>query len=136
MTRRHNPELTRRRAFSDPAVEDTGGNELLARDPNALAVERARPQAAQPQRIVDDRDAAAEHRCAELLLQEAGLSRDRRPRNRAGEMAEQARRHTRVEQHRITARPGASWVEAGDRPFTGFAPGLGSGIEVGEMARA
>src|SRR5207248_1158451 len=33
-------------------------------------------------------------------------------------------------------RLGTRWVEAGDRPFTGFAPGLGSGIEVGEMPRA
>ena len=66
---------------------------LLHRD--ALAVERMRAQAAQPQRIVDDADAGANNLLAELVLQEAGLARDRGAVDRADEMADQRARDPR-----------------------------------------
>ena len=60
------------------------------RTPSPSNGRERRPRA--PQRIVDDRHAGAEHCGAELVLQEAGLARDRRAADRAGEMAEQGRR--------------------------------------------
>ena len=85
-------ELARGRAVEQPGAQHAvlDQRQLLAGD--ALAVERARAQAALAQRIVDDADAGGEQLLAELVLQEAGLARDRGAVDGAGEMRRPASR--------------------------------------------
>ena len=74
---------------------------LLAGD--ALGVERLRAQAALAQRIVDDADAVRKQLLAELVLQEAGLARDRGAVDGADEMADQRAGDARIEHDRHLA---------------------------------
>src|SRR6185312_8680931 len=104
MTGRSDAELARGGTVRDPAGEDAVRDELPARHPEPLAVERPRAQPAPAQRVVDDGYAVREHALAEFVEQEAGLAGDRRPGDRAGEVTEQTRRHPRVENHRIAPR--------------------------------
>ena len=59
MAGRLDTELTRGRALGDPALKNAVRDELAARNAHAFAVERARTEAAQTKRIVDDRHAGA-----------------------------------------------------------------------------
>src|SRR6476646_4453464 len=136
MTGRRNAELAGGGALGDPLVEQPATDQLPTRHSHALTVERTRTQPAQAQRIVDNRNAVAEDRLAELVLEEAGLAGDGRTGDRPGEMAEQGRGDAAVEQHRIFARFRTPGVEPRDRAFPSAAADLRSRLEVFEMARA
>ena len=109
----------------------------IARDAQPFAVERARTQPALAQRVVDDRrPPRANTWVAEPVLEEARFARHRRAADRAGEMAEQGRRHARVEQHRHPAGLGPRRIQPGDRPFPGEPADFLGSVEVLEVPRA
>ena len=75
-------------------VEQPGGEHAVVDQPatragDALAVERARGEAARAQRVVGDGDAGAEHGLAQPVLEEAAAAGDRVAADGAGEMAQQ-----------------------------------------------
>ncbi len=131
-----NPELPRRSAVRDPLVDPAVADQLAPGDPDPLAVERMRAQAARPKRVVDHGDAAREDLIAEPVLEETCAAGNARSGDRAGKMIEQAGGNTRIEQHRIAARLGAARIEPGDGAVPGALPDDRRRIEVSEEARA
>ncbi len=78
-------------------AEHAVGDEVERLGGDALAVEWPRRQAADAARVVGDADARREHLRLQRMLQEAGLAHDGRAVDGAGEMAEQAHGHARIE---------------------------------------
>ena len=75
-------------------------------------------------RIVDDANAVGEQLRAHLVSQEAGLARDRRAVDGAGEMRHQRAGDARIEHHRHLARRHLARVEPRDRALAGGAADL------------
>ena len=129
-------EFARGGAIEDPGAQAAvvDQRQLLAGD--AFAVEGMRAQAALAQRIVDDADAVGEQFLAHLVLQEAGLARDRRAIDGAGEMRHQRAGDARIEHHRHLARRHLARIEPRDGALAGAAADFVRAFQIARMAHA
>src|SRR3954465_7984394 len=96
-------ELTRGGAIERPRRQHAFVDQRDLLHGDAFGTERLRAQAAFAQGIVDDADVLGEQLLAELVLQEAGLARDRSAIDGADDMTDQRARDARIEHHRHLA---------------------------------
>src|SRR5690606_20856756 len=99
----------------------------------ALSVEWTRSLTAQALRIVGHGNASGSNLLAHHFAQKAGLARDRRAIDSAGQMAGHAARHARVEDDIHRPGPGLAGIEASDDAFAGLAANAGGFVEIRKM---
>src|SRR6185437_9908553 len=113
------PKLARARAVEQPGLQDAVLDERKFLALDALAVERTRAQATLAKWIVDDANAVAEQLDPHLVLEEAGLARDRSAVDGAGKMRNERPGHPRIEHHRHLAGRDLARVEPRHRALAG-----------------
>ena len=135
MPGRGQPKLARRRRIQQPRRQDAIVDQRGLLHLDALGVERLRTQATRTQRIVDDADVLGKQLRAELVLQEAGLARDRSAVDSADEMADQRTGHPRIEHDRHLAGRDLARIGARHGTLTGAAADRRRGQQIGAVRR-
>ena len=129
-------QLARRSAFHQPAGQHALVDQRPRPGRQPLAIERLGPHPAQPVRIVEDGDAVGEHRRFECVEQKAGPPCDGAAGDCAEQMADQARRHAAVEDHRHRGGVELDRTKPCHRALAGELSGCLGAVEVFEPARA